>query len=52
MAIGQGSGVPKGRERARAYLAAYIEDVKASGFVAASMERHGIKGASVAPPAR
>ena len=52
MAIGQGSGVPKGRERARQYLAAFIEDVKASGFVAASMERHGIKGASVAPPAR
>lgn len=52
MAIGQASGVPKGRERARQYLAAFVEDVKASGFVAASMERHGIKGASVAAPSR
>lgn len=52
MAIGQASGVPQGRPRAHAFLVAFIEDAKASGFVAASMERHGAKGASVAAPAR
>ena len=51
MAIGQASGVPKGRERAHRYLAAFVEDVKASGFVADAMARHGVRGASVAPAA-
>jgi polar amino acid transport system substrate-binding protein len=29
----------------------FIEEMKASGFVADSLERHGIVGASVAPSA-
>ncbi len=29
----------------------FIEDAKASGFVAASLARHGIEGATVAPQA-
>jgi polar amino acid transport system substrate-binding protein len=52
MVIQQAMGVPKSRgAEAAAYLAAFVEDRKATGFVAASLERHGIQGASVAPPA-
>lgn len=52
MVICQAMGCPKGRgEAARAFLAAFVEDMKASGFVAAALARHGIQGASVAPAA-
>ena len=52
MAIRQAMGLPKGRgEAARAFLAAFVEDMKASGFVAQALARHGVAGASVAPPA-
>ena len=52
MVIRQAMGCPKGRgEAARAHLAAFVEEMKASGFVAAALARHGIQGASVAPPA-
>lgn len=52
MVIQQAMGVPKGRGAAAAqFLAAFVEDMKASGFVAEALERHGIEGASVAPPA-
>ena len=50
MVIEQAMGVPKGRSAAQAWLSGYIEEMKASGFVAASLQRHGIKGALVAPP--
>lgn len=50
MAIGQASGVPKGRDAAARYLREYIEDVKASGFVAESLKKSGVGGATVAPP--
>ena len=50
MVIEQAMGVPKGRSAARAWLSGFIEEMKASGFVAASLQRHGIKGAAVAPP--
>ncbi|MVW71464.1 ABC transporter substrate-binding protein [Bordetella sp. 15P40C-2] len=51
MVIRQAMGLPKGRDaRAAAFLVAFVEDVKASGFVAEAMKRHGIQGASVAPP--
>lgn len=50
MVIRQAMGLPKGRgEPARAALAAFVEEMKASGFVAAALARHGIAGASVAP---
>lgn len=52
MAIGQAAGMPRGRDAGAAYLREFIEDAKASGFVARSLARHGIEGASVAPPAR
>jgi polar amino acid transport system substrate-binding protein len=50
MVIRQAMGVPKSRgEQAAAFLAAFVEEMKASGFVAAALARHGIAGASVAP---
>lgn len=49
MVIEQAMGVPKrfGAEAA-AYVGAFVEAMKASGFVAQALARHGIKGASVA----
>lgn len=50
MVIQQAMGLPKGRgEAAAAYLATFVEDMKARGFVAEALQRHGIQGASVAP---
>jgi len=51
MAIDQAMGTPKGREAGAGYLGAFIEEMKASGFVAAALARHRIEGAAVAPPA-
>lgn len=52
MVIQQAMGVPKSRgDNAAAFLRAYVEDQKRSGFVAAALARHGINGASVAPAA-
>jgi polar amino acid transport system substrate-binding protein len=51
MVINQAMGTPKSRSaEAFDYLCAFIEEMKASGFVARAMARHGIKGAVVAPP--
>jgi polar amino acid transport system substrate-binding protein len=49
MVINQAMGLPKGREAALNYLSAFVQDVKASGFVAQALVRHGIEGAAVAP---
>lgn len=50
MVIAQAMGLPKGRgETARSALADFVEAMKASGFVARALERHGVEGASVAP---
>ena len=52
MVIQQAMGVGKARgPEAAAFLAAYVERQKASGFVADALKRHGIEGASVAPAA-
>lgn len=52
MVIRQAMGLPRGRgEAAARYLVDFIEAMKASGFVADALERHGIEGASVAPAA-
>lgn len=49
MVIQQAMGLPKSRgDTARSALAAFVEDMKAGGFVADALARHGIKGASVA----
>ncbi|MFO1220594.1 MAG: ABC transporter substrate-binding protein [Burkholderiaceae bacterium] len=50
MVIQQAMGLPKARgDEAAQWLAAFVEDVKASGFVAEALARHEIRGASVAP---
>ncbi|MES2187542.1 MAG: ABC transporter substrate-binding protein [Pseudomonadota bacterium] len=50
MVIEQAMGVPAGRSPvARDALRRYVEDMKTSGFVARSLQRHRIEGAMVAP---
>jgi len=50
MVIRQAMGVPKSRGAdAAAFLAAFVERMKADGVVADALARHGIDGASVAP---
>jgi polar amino acid transport system substrate-binding protein len=49
MAIQQAVGIPKGREAGARYLRDFIEDVKASGFVARAIDKAGIRGVSVPP---
>ena len=48
MVIEQAMGLSKGRLAAYAWLSAFIEDLKASGFVADALRRHGVEGAVVA----
>ena len=50
MVINQAMASQKGREAGARYLRNFIEEMKASGFVARALERHGIQGAAVAPP--
>ncbi len=52
MAINQAMGMPRGREAGAEYLAAFVEEMKASGFIADALARNHIVGASVAPAAR
>lgn len=50
MAIRQAMGTPKSRgAQAALALTAFVEEMKATGFIAQALERHGIEGASVAP---
>lgn len=49
MVIQQAMGLPKGRDAGARYLTAFVEEMKASGFVAAALARHKIEGAMVAP---
>ena len=52
MVIQQAMGLPAGRgEGAAAALADFVEEMKASGFVADALRRHRIDGGEVAPPA-
>ncbi|QHI98321.1 transporter substrate-binding domain-containing protein [Xylophilus rhododendri] len=52
MVIEQAMGVPAGRPPlAQQSLRRFVEEMKASGFVARSLQRHGIEGAAVAPAA-
>ena len=53
MVIQQAMGLPKSRgPEAAALLSRFVEDMKASGFVAQALARHGVAGASVAPAAQ
>jgi polar amino acid transport system substrate-binding protein len=50
MVIRQAMGCPRSRgPQAAAFLARFVEEMKASGFVRDALARHGIEGASVAP---
>jgi polar amino acid transport system substrate-binding protein len=50
MVIEQAMGMPRGRDAGLAYAKAFIEEVKASGFVARALEKSGVRGVPVAPP--
>jgi polar amino acid transport system substrate-binding protein len=50
MEIRQAMGTVKGRDAGARYLHAFIEEMKASGFVADALKRSNQPDASVAPP--
>ena len=50
-AVQQAIGTPRDRGAAAAFLRDFVEEAKASGLVGQFIERHGVKGLSVAPPA-
>lgn len=52
MVINQAMATPRGRPAGARYLATFVEEMKASGFVAEGLRRSGVEGAAVAPPAR
>lgn len=51
MDVPQAVAIPKGRKNASAFLRAFVEEMKASGFVAEGLKRSGQVGALVAPAA-
>lgn len=51
MDVPQAVAIPKGRKATPAFLHAFVEEVKASGFVADALRRSGQAGAVVAPAA-
>jgi polar amino acid transport system substrate-binding protein len=52
MIIEQAVGVPKAHDAATPYLRAFVEEMKASGFVAKSLAASGQTDASVAPASK
>jgi polar amino acid transport system substrate-binding protein len=50
MEIQQAMCLPKGRDSALHYLRAFVEEMKASGFVAGALKRANQPDAEVAPP--
>lgn len=51
MEIRQAMGTPQGRDAGARYLHGFVEEMKASGFVAEGLKRSNQPDASVAPPA-
>ena len=49
-AVQQAIGVRKGRAAGAAFVRAFVEEAKRSGFVQGLIDRHKVKGLSVAPP--
>jgi polar amino acid transport system substrate-binding protein len=47
--VQQACGTTKSRPAGAKYLGEFIEDVKRSGLVAKTIEKHGVRGVSVAP---
>ena len=50
-AVQQAVGTAKANGAAARFLAGFVEEAKASGFVASLIEKHKVQGLSVAPPA-
>jgi polar amino acid transport system substrate-binding protein len=50
-AVQQAVGTARANKEGAAFLAAFVEQAKKSGLVAKFIERHKVKGLSVAPPA-
>jgi polar amino acid transport system substrate-binding protein len=50
-AVQQSIGAPKLRSAAAAFLREFVEEAKRSGLVRRLVEKHGIRGINVAPPA-
>ena len=50
MSIEQAMATPRPRETGARYLRQFVEEMKASGFVAAGLEKSGQRDAAVAPP--
>jgi polar amino acid transport system substrate-binding protein len=50
MVINQAMASQRGKEAGARYLREFIEEMKASGFVAKAIERHQQPSAIVAPP--
>ena len=50
MVINQAMAMPRGRDAGAEYLDDFVEEMKASGFVAQSLARNRVEGASIAPP--
>jgi len=47
--VQQAVGVPKNRSAAAQFTREFVDDVKRSGLVAKAIEKHGVKGVTVAP---
>ena len=50
MAVQQAIGTQRKNTAAAAFLRDFVEEVKASGFVASLIEKHKVRGLTVAPP--
>jgi polar amino acid transport system substrate-binding protein len=50
-AVQQSIGAPKSRRAAAQFLRDFVEEIKRSGLVGRTVEKHGVKGINVAPPA-
>ena len=50
-AVQQAIGTPKARVAGAKYLREFVEDIKATGLVARTIEKNGVRGLSVAPKA-
>jgi polar amino acid transport system substrate-binding protein len=48
----KGAQVDQGRDAGARYVSSFVKEMKASGFFAAALARHGIQGAAVAPSGR
>jgi polar amino acid transport system substrate-binding protein len=46
MTVNHGLSTPRGKPAADEYLKQFVRDLNASGFIARSIERHGVKGLS------